>query len=235
MYKQVTKLCGNHQRRKAAEVGRRQGWEVRNRKYADKDNKGKAEKSEIDNTKTKTTKTMLKERLGKKSLTRVPPAHRVGRIKDKCVTSAAFWSHLFTHLAASGGGFVNQQCSQCYQDSCCCGTWSVIWLECQRTPSSPSQPSGSWCSWSCCCYHQGPLKPLARRATEIETFSPFFAINLQYWGGQCDYSASVKWAKNHYDIMSQISGRFDQWANQVICVGRSLISLKNWTSVEPAN
>ena len=61
---------------------------------------------------------------------------------------------------------------------------------------------------------------------EKDIFTFFVVINLRYGGGQCDCSASMNWAKNHYDIMSQISGRFDQWANHVICVGRSLISLK---------
>ena len=72
----------------------------------------------------------------------------------------------------------------------------------------------------------------SNRDRDIFTF--FVAINLRYWGGQCDCSASVKWAKNHYDIMSQISGRFDQWANQVICVGRSFSVLKIPSEMEVA-
>ena len=39
---------------------------------------------------------------------------------------------------------------------------------------------------------------------EKDIFTFFVAINLRYWGGQCDCSASVKWAKNHYDIMSKL-------------------------------
>ena len=44
VYNQVTKLCGNHQQKKAAEVGQRQGWKVRNRKYKDKDSKDKTDR-----------------------------------------------------------------------------------------------------------------------------------------------------------------------------------------------
>ena len=203
VYKQVTKLCGNHQQKEAAEVGRRQGWKVRNRQYRE----------------TKTTKTFL-EKLDKsatckliwKNQRRMRYIHRF--LRQSLHTPDCIWG---------------RKCCQCHQDSCCCGTWSMIWLECQMTPNSPIQIPGSLCSWSCCCCdHQGPLKPSTRRATEKETSSPF--MFLLTWSTEVDNVTVSVWNRPKINV-TLCHKLVEGWDNLVICSGWSFISPENLNRV----